>query len=417
MRRFSTIVVVVLLAGCGKDDTKSSATYDQAELDRFKAALPSESQLSAAAPGATVSGLKADGTVALMAGASAQLLGAPALYPPFARDVASGVNGAVSGMVQLLRAIVDVPPTAWDSSKHQFFWGPWASDTDFGTVAVYIQEQLPTAPAGTTCASGWHLDTASSTCVPDFHFVYALLRGASTDLASLAPVIWGGANPVDGHPDFGSGVTLWDFEANYAFAQANDPGFATKQFARGRFVALYARGPSTNPGDPPTATIAVNVAVFHDFVSQEEPTKAPLEAQYFYGRYDGTYGVGFLDFHALADISGDGSIEDLSVRLAHLDSGVGRAEVSAQCPDGATCSIPTGQVLTSVECWDSGIDRTYFTIGLSGGTPQVEGTEAQCGPVFQNSLDALQIPTLESVDPALMAALEGVAADGIPSGT
>src|SRR5690606_5509963 len=95
----------------------------------------------------------------------------------------------------------------------------------------------------------------------DFRYHYALLRGVSNDVSTLAPVIWGGANPDATDPDRGSGITLWDFEANYAWEEANNPNFGNEPLDRGRFVTLYGAGPDEND---PNSEVALVLASFRN---------------------------------------------------------------------------------------------------------------------------------------------------------
>lgn len=77
-----------------------------------------------------------------------------------------------------------------------------------------------------------------------------------------------------------------------------------------------------------------------------------------------------------------------------------------------------GQTADVVECWDKAIAQTYLsfassTNGASDGPPAVEGDIAACG-YFQKSLTELGVPSLADVDPALKAALDDVATNGVP---
>jgi hypothetical protein len=413
MRHFAlALSVLATLTACG---SSTGSSYDPAELERFKAALPAAAQLTATAPTAT-------------AAAARSVVPTVATFPVFALEASVAINGTVVSLLALLHALTDIPPTSYDATTHEFVWGPWDARPRFGKVAAYIKEQLPVAKSG-DCASGYHVDPANAgQCLPDFHFVYVLARGLDADLSAFTAVIWGGANPDETNPTFGSGVTLWDFEADYAFAQASscsaplppaicDPTVASTTFTRGRFVTLYGKGLTEDTTDPAGSSFAFDVAVFRDFVPADDPGKAPVDAEYFYGLYASTVSVGFMDLHTLGDIDQppDGDLEDLEVRVAHLVGGDGRAEVTATCPVATSCSLGSGQA-TVVECWSPLLTRTYLDLTTPGGELVLPGgaTEAACGSVFQNSLDALHIPTLDSIDPTLLSKLEDVAANGMP---
>ncbi len=380
-----SLIALSLAAACGKDD--SSVGLDQGKLATFRKALPSESMLAAKKP----------------QGSAQNAIGDPAMYPIEAGPIAIHINLAVVGMVNLMRAITDLEPTLYNSDTQEFLWGPWDNDNGFGTVAAYIKQQ----PEGA-----------------DFRYVYALLRGVGNDLQTMKPVIWGGSNPDTTNPDFGNGITLWDFEANYEFAQANDPDFATQPYDRGRFVAIYAQGADENE---PTATATWVYAVFRNFIGKDDyvasadPFVEGADLDYLYGRYLDTTGwnIDFLHFAFAMDAeTSTPALEDVSVKMAFLNSGWGRAEASA---NGGDLVAPEAYNVT--ECWDAALDRTFLNQVAtdSEGNPYTaaEGVETSCGPdvngtpLFANTLSALGLPDLNDVDLGLKAALENAAENGL----
>lgn len=202
---YSGLLLAVAMIGCG--GAEDDGQIDQALLAQYRAALPQENQVMAKSPEPSM----------------ASKLGEPAIYPVGSKDIVVGINGAVGGIVEIMRAIVEQEPSIYSSETKEFFWGPYPNNDGFGFVAAYIRE----APAGS-----------------DFKYHYALLRGADKDIAKLSPVIWGGATPDPNNKDYGVGVTLWDFEANRAFEEANNPDVANVKLDQGRFVAVYARAPT-----------------------------------------------------------------------------------------------------------------------------------------------------------------------------
>ena len=360
-------------AACTADDDD----IDQELLSTYRAALPSKAQLSATAPQAT----------------AAYKTGDPALYPHSSWDIVEGINGSIGNMIDLLELIVATPPTFYNSDTLEFVWGPWPNDDGIGYVAAYIKD----------AGSG-----------EDFRYHYAFLRGATNDLATLTPVIWGGANPDPVNDDHGVGVTLWDFEANYAFEQANDPAFDAEAAAtRGRFASIY--GADDDEADPDNE-LAFVVAVFRDFVPEDNPTAEPADLDYFYGRYiTSAHTIDFLDYQVAFDISepADAIAEDVGVRMAFLDEGVGRAEA-----DVANGSFALNQSARAVECWDESILQTYLLFEVLDGADVVDssadGVLSDCG-LFAASLDDLDIPALEDIDAELLAALDQVATTGVPA--
>jgi hypothetical protein len=370
----STVLLALALplSGCVAEDDDTGG-QDQL-LTEFRRAVPSRAQLRAPAPEASTMNANGD----------------PALYPTSSWGIVQGINGSVEQMIATLEAIVMVPPTVYNSATREFVWGPWPADDGVGYVAAYIKEANE-----------------------DFQYHYALLRGASNDLATLTPVIWGGATPDPDDDDHGVGVTLWDFEADRAFREANDPAFDPAAGNRGRFAALWGAGPDENDAANEMAFV---VAVFRDFVPEDEPANDPTDLDYFYGRYiTPDHTVDFLDYEAAFDVSepADGVAEDVGVRMAFLDEGTGRAEA-----DAIGGSMDLNQSVAAVECWDTSINQTYIQFEvMDGGTVMdsyTEGNSVDCG-LFEATLDALQIPSLQDVDPDLMAALDQVATTGAPA--
>lgn len=360
-----------LLIGCTPMDENDQ--YDPALLQEYRAAVPSMDRLAATAPEASVQ----------------TLVGDPALYPHASWDIVIGINGSVAGIVGLMQAIVALPPTVYNSETREFVWGPFPNENGVGYVAAYIRE----AEAGA-----------------DFRYEYALVRGVGNDLATMTPVIWGGATPDETNGDYGVGVTLWDFEANYEFEVANNPNAANETFDRGRFATLYGKGADENMPDNEFGFV---VAVFRNFIPQDKPESPAADLDYFYGRYTAAdMTVDFIDWEAGVDISEpkDGVNEDVGVRMAFLNEGMGRAEA-----DATGGSLEAGVTATGTECWGNGLDRTYLNFTVDGGAQQgtyTEGTVEACA-LFQPTLDELNIPSLQDIDPALLAALDQAATNGV----
>lgn len=364
--------------GCAAEETDPGTPppddIDQALLAEYRAALPSMGQLGAKAPEGSVASILATGD--------------PALYPTSSYDIATGINGAVTGIIQLLDDVTSIEPTIFNSETNEFFWGPFPNEDGIGYVAAYIREGRPDA---------------------DFQFEYALLRGIDNDVAKLTPVIWGGATPDPENEDHGAGVTLWDFEANRAFEEEHNPDFANLVLDRGRFVALYAAGVDEND---PAAEAAYVLAVFRDFVSIDNPDAEPANLDYFYGHYENEIKVNFLDWEASFDVTepADGLAENVGVRMAFLNEGAGRAEA-----DAAGGSLEEGQEASVVECWNAAIEQSFISFEVLEGGETIasaeEGNAADCG-LFTASLDDLGVPSLDDVDPGLRAILDEVARTG-----
>ncbi|ACY15926.1 hypothetical protein [Haliangium ochraceum] len=356
---------------------------DQTRLAEFRSALPTADQLGAPE-------VQADSKALALASQSDKALGDLAMYPQSSYEIVISINGAVTGIIETLDEIVAQPPTIFDSSSQEYLWGPYPNEEGVGYVAAYIRD------AGED---------------EDFRYQYALLRGADTDVERMVPVIWGGASPDAENEDFGAGITLWDFEANYAFLEANAPELADEPLDRGRFAALYASGPDEQD---PSATSHFVLASFRDFVAADDPSAEPTDFDYFYGHYDGELTVDFLDWEAAFDITDepDGIAEDIGVRMAFVNGGVGRAEA-----DVRGGSLADGQTANAIECWDATVRETYLRFEILTGDTQdalIEvGELDNCGD-FSSSLDELGVPSLDDIDGELRAALDQVASTGAP---
>jgi hypothetical protein len=371
MKTFAKLCGFVLahaLIGCGGSD------YDPALLDQYRSAIPKETQVSASAPKASLQALVGD----------------PAMLPKGSEDIVLGINGSVGGIIKTLESIVASEPTVYNSETKEFVWGPYPNDDGVGTIAAYIKDEGEGA---------------------EFRYAYAVLRGMDQDLGKMSPVIWGGANPDPATEDHGAGVTLWDFEANYEFELANNPNVATTPLDRGRFVAVYGKGANDK------GSFGLVLAAVRKFVPKDKPMNTPADLDYFYGQFkDDTNQVDFVNWQGNIDISDDPAKtanELLNVQLAFFNEGTGRGEASASGGD-----LAMGQSAEIVECWDKTISRSYLsfatsTNGTPDGMPATEGEIAGCG-WFQPTLKELGVPSLDAVDPALKAALDDVATNGIP---
>ncbi len=368
---FATAGLALSLAACQPQEPLESP-----DVERFRAAIPSMEVLAAPAPEASTS--------------ANNIVGETALYPQAAYPIVIGVNGTVALTVTLMKAITNLPPTVFNSNTNEYVWGPFENQDGVGYIAVYVKD---TGGAG------------------DFRYEYGVLRGIGRDLATLSPVLLGGATPDNANEDHGFGVMVWDFEADRAFEQEHDPAFDAAAGNRGRFAAAYGLGPDEND---PNNEMGIVVAVLRNFVGEDEPNEAPADLDYFYGHYvtpDNT--IDFLDFAFDMEIDepADGQLESVGLRMAFLDEGVGRAE--ADVVGGTLGPDARGDV---VECWDTSLTETFINYQVSdGGTVTEmasEGELTDCG-LFAATLDELNIPALEDLDADLMAALDNVAENGV----
>ena len=346
---------------------------DTTELARFRAAIPNSAEISAPAPKASIRSTKA--------------VGDRAVYPDAAFPIVAGVNVSVGAMIIILEFVTSLPPTVYNSATKEYVWGPYPNNDGVGYIAAYIRD---------TDGTG------------DFRYEYAFLRGIDNDLAKLSPVIFGAATPDESNDDRGVGVTLWDFEADRAFNEAHDPDFDPAAGNRGRFAALYG---NTDENDPDGYVV---VAVLRDFIGENDTGAQPADLDYFYGHFvDDENTIDFLDLQVDADVTDDEIAEDVGLRMAFVNGGVGRAE--ADVTGGSMGSAERGDV---TECWDAALDQTYIEFVTTDGgvitNTASEGDIGNCGP-FAASLDDLGVPSLDEVPSDLMAALDDIATNGIPA--
>lgn len=368
---FSLVATTLLAGACVVEE--EAPNFDGAQLAVYRNALPTRARLEAGQ--ATAS--------------TATLLGEPALYPRASSDIILGINGTVGLTVDLLDLITSLPPTYYNSDTLEFVWGPYPND-DFGYGAAYIRDAGEGA---------------------DFRYEYAFLRGASNDVATLTPIVYGGATPDPLNEDHGVGVTVWDMTAADAFDAQYDPNYDPEEAESGRFAALFAAGPDE---DDPNNEVAVVVAVFRDAIFADSEDSLPVDLDYLYGHVDGPeHNFDFVDIEADVDVDEprDGVAERIGIRMAFLDGGTGRAEA-----DAIGGSLTSGQSYSVVECWDTSINQTFISGNVSedGISTEVHalGVSEDCG-YFDQELDDMGVPRLEDVDADLLDALDQAASNGL----
>jgi hypothetical protein len=251
----------------------------------------------------------------------------------------------------------------------------------------------------------------------DFEYSYSLVRATRSDLSDATPVISGGSTPDAENPSHGIGIALWDLEADHDFVLAHDPGAAASGKGRGRFVTLFGHRAASG-GDA-----LFNVAVFRNFVPdrtlEQAEVSAPLDVDYFYGRFQGESGVrvDFVDSEVLADLCDTsaetcfehdvvaGSDEHFDYNAFFVNRGLGRAE--ARLSDG-----DLNASVHLVECWSPTLDRTSFQIETDGA--MVETMEnGGCAAPADQSPSQLGLPELSDIDPALLRAMTCAAEHGL----
>lgn len=376
-KMLSLMMIGALATACGSEDP----TQDAARVAAYKAALPSRAAL--AAPDAT-------------AEASTRAVGDLALFPASSVPVVLGINGTVGWVIDVLDAVTDLPPTIYNSDTKEYVWGPFPNDDGVGYVSVYIKENGPE---------------------DDFQYTYAFVRGIDRDVANATVVIAGGATPLDPENDdpsttedneFGSGILFVDFDADLAFDEEHDPTTDAGERDRGKFVAVFGRGPDEND---PEATVGMVVAAFRNFVPAGESVD-PASVDYLYGQFETPeWKADFLNYRLPIDVTEDGAVpEDTEVQLAFVNDGIGRAEVLA-----SGGSLMDGETVEATECWGAQFDRTYLNIStnVNGGYSYTEGDASGCLAPFDAPLGELDIPSLADIPAEDYAELVRVAENGL----
>ena len=353
-------------AGCSSNST---GAIDATLLDEYRAAIPSVELVSAPTPGSL----------------RQQALGENATYPDVSRDAVVGINGAVQGLIEVLKKVTNTQPTT--SKDNEFLWGPFEDENaGFGFVAIYIRDVGPGE---------------------DFRYHYAFLRSMDRDIASFTPVIWGGTKPdSDTEPDengdqYGSGVMLWDFSANDTYEKQHNPNYDASESMQGRFVAVFSREAD---GAELGGELAVIYAHLAGFVDKGETH--PVDADYLYGHWvEPGLTVDFLDFEFSLDVNEGEVNEDVGIRMAFVNEGAGRAEANA-------FDSVKDINYTVVECWGTDLKQIYSMTAPDGETL---GDQADCvAPFNENTLSQAGVPAIEDVPEGLRAQLSCLAETGAP---
>jgi hypothetical protein len=331
-------------------------------------------------------------------------VGDPAEAPQQLAPMIQGVNAMIRGTVETLEFITDLPPTLYNSDTREFLWGPFPdedSDTEGDYILVYIKD---------TGEDGGE----------DFRYHYAFARGISNDVATFTPVIWGGSNPDPDNEDYGSGITLYDWEANKAFEDEHNPDHG--QLTEGRFATVYAKGE-----DEDGTEVTWVVAAFRNFLPDDaEEGAEPIDVDHLYGHLEGIdeennpLEIDFVNTRADFNIFPEDDAttpETWDIYGVGVNEALGRAETTITGGDLDAEDSPGSQVQV-VECWDGLGARTYrgATLTDNDGMEQSfnddEGVIEDCG-FLAGPLSDLPLPTLDDLDEGLLDALGGVAENGI----
>ncbi len=359
----------------------AAAQYDLTVLQQYRTALPTTDDITAP-------------TVGDEADPNALTLEGDAELAKLAARSARDINRPARLLVATLKVLTQTPPSHYDEAEGTFTWGPWKNEEGYGSVVAFIKKADRDA---------------------DFEYEYGLVRLAD-DEGSRTPVIWGGATPSADDVARGTGVALWDFEANWSFEKTYDPEFdAETPHDRGRFVTLFGRGENDE------GRYRFNVAVFRNFTSKDaEPDAGPVDLEYYYGHFRSDSGdvLDFVDWDLSANLCGStpeacfenatasdletGKAETLSLSAAFANRRQGRAEATISGGD-------LDEAVDAIECWNRLLGRTYLSYAVDGTPIAAQGA---CAAPFDLTLAELGIPTLDDIDPEILAKMDCAATNG-----
>lgn len=374
----AALAAAALLTGCEKDE--GGKGYDDEDLARYKSALPARSTVSLRNP---------------PSGAAAAFGATPTVYPEFAVPIAMQVNGFVGGTLDIIELIAEQEPTLYDSEDLEFWWGPIPdaeSTLEGDHWSLFIHDRINDADFNPQDG--------------DLRYEFAIIRGLGNDVASLTPILYGQATPIEGSEDHGLGVFIYDFDNNVEFENTYNAGHGP--LTEGRMATIFAKGPDETT---PTTEVTFVVAAFRDFLPEDAGAEPALNVDYFWGNFsDAANSFDFIDMEFLADVINDtAAAENLDMKLAFYNSGVGRAEV------GVTNGDLGLNDLAAVECWDAQVTQTYLTFTLDTGMgPVTQGESGVAADCVWDTTQFDQVPDLSDVA-EMQSLVDLIANTGIPS--
>ena len=368
------------LTGCAPD--KGDDGYSDEELARYKSALPVRAALQLRTPPSSM----------------AATLGAePALYPGFAVPLAMQINGLVGGTLDIIEYVAAQEPTLYDSEDLEFWWGPIPdaeSAIEGDHFSLFIHDRIDDADFNP--GNG------------DLRYEFAIIRGIGNDVSTLTPILYGQATPVE-DTDYGLGAFVYDFDNNVEFEDAHNPGHGP--LTSGRMATIFAKGPDENN---PAADVTFVIAAFREFLPEDAGVGATAaNVDYFWGNFvEGAFTFDFLDVEFAADVIDDTTaVEDMGMKLAFFNSGIGRAEIGVT---GGDVGAAPNEV-SAIECWDAAVTQTYLSFSLdTGGGPVLQGEAGVPGDCVWTAEEFANVPDLAAA-PDMLALVDLIADSGIPS--
>jgi hypothetical protein len=314
-------LVVVVVAACNEPFSNEDIL--------FLKAVPSSSQVEIRVP----SGLSTCST-------------APnAEYQPFGRDVADGINQAISNILNnIVGTAVRTPPTRRENDLRQ--WGPWSED---GIDYQFLMARTSTAVTLKTT------ETSTPTFVEQI-YQYTLQAKRSGD-PTFVNAISGAFAPSESL-DSGMGYIYLNFEEIH---QKVDPNSKD----RGLLLIAY-----DNRDQQSSIQVVIDSEV--DLGSPFEKA----EGYYIYSeRADGFIRFDFVVEFNVPDVQPDTQPEYLFIRQRYVADERGRADVGLGGGDlGAL-------VFYANECWDECLQRTYLGTNIPNKQPY--GSLDACAPELQ----------------------------------
>lgn len=243
------------------------------------------------------------------------------------RGTTRGVNTLAAGVLILIHAIVQMPPTTVEGNTYT--WGPGSGPLDPADFMLVVTDNL------------------------DGSFDWALQGKSKTDPTAEFLVLVGGHAVEGDEPHRGSGEFTIDADALHTVNPIDHPD------ARGSLAFVY----DLENTDGTQATLAMHLETTNE-------DGEDVSADYTYAENEDRSGD--FQFSIPLDVNEDGSaLEDMTLRATWLADGSGRGEAIVTGGDAGT------DVFKASQCWDQNF-LTVYGIAELPDFLVAEGSEENC---------------------------------------
>ncbi|MBI5493394.1 MAG: hypothetical protein HY904_00095 [Deltaproteobacteria bacterium] len=285
------------------------------------------------------------------------LLGARSDFYETTYNISRGINGGVTWVLGLTRAISLQRPSKVDGD--QYTWGP-------------------SQPSGLDRIQ-WKFE---ATKVADGHWTFQLLGRPknSTSEADYKAVYDGEVFRGADDPARGHGSLNLYFDNSQALEQKSC-GNANRDVLEGRAVVAFAA--DVNP-----RTVSVDFVDFRNACDGDTVTRQPAHYDYT----EAADGAGNFQFSAHGNVHKAAEnkplLEKMAIRSRWMANGAGRSDVSigeGEVPGDLAANSISGNAVIATECWDEMFNVSYQTTeptdlpqGLKDAIRPTEGNAADC---------------------------------------